>query len=113
MYWVPPGSVFTSKASLAFAGVHSMQHQVYCFPGEAALAIFVEEQPQREMSIEFTGLEAVRSLEMTKRCIGTIRVVTCKAEMYVYYGDWMIASIKRVSDDQAVFDLLGVFTASA
>ena len=34
MYRLSPGRVFASKASVAFAGVHSMQSQVYVVLGE-------------------------------------------------------------------------------
>ncbi len=45
---------------------------------------------------------------MTKRCLTCLACSQprheIEADMYVYYGDWMIASIKRVLEDQAVFD---------
>ncbi|DBA72430.1 TPA: hypothetical protein ACH3X2_010461 [Trebouxia sp. C0005] len=43
MYWVRAGTVFESKALMAFAGVHSLQLQVYFNARQPALAILMQQ----------------------------------------------------------------------
>ncbi len=112
MYWLAPGRVFTSQASVVFAGVHSMQSQVYSIPGEPAVAIWTDQEAQEEMEISCKGGEAIRSLEETQNCIGTLRVIRTEGRgTYCYCGDWMITDITKLAEDQASISLLGVFPA--
>jgi len=112
MYWLSPGRVFTSQASVAFAGVHSMQSQVYVVPGEPAVAILTDQEAQEEMEILCTGVEAICALEETQNCIETIRVVRTEAcGTYCYCGDWMITHITKPTEDTALISLLGIFLA--
>jgi hypothetical protein len=112
MYWLSPGRVFTSQASVAFAGVHSMQCQVYVVPGEPAVAILTDQEAQEEMEILCSGAEAICALEETQNCIETIRVVRTEAcGTYCYCGDWMITHITKPAEDTALIRLLGVFPA--
>lgn len=87
-----------------------MEHQVYYFPGKAALAILVNKQPQKKISITCRGREVVQSLEMTEDCLGLIRVVNWNTQTYTYCGAWMIASVQRLSEDEAIVTMLGVLT---
>ena len=112
MYWLSPGRVFTSQASVAFAGVHNMQSQVYFVPGKPAVAIWTDQEAQEEMKTSCKGVEAICALEETQNRIGTIRVVRTKGcGTYCYCGDWMIKDITKLAEDQASIGLLGVFPA--
>ena len=112
MYWLSPGRVFTSQDSVAFAGVHSMQSQVYVVPGEPAVAILTDQEAREEMEILCRGAEAICALEETQNCIETIRVVRTEAcGTYRYCGDWMITDITNPAEDTALISLLGVFPA--
>ncbi|DBA73586.1 hypothetical protein WJX77_009352 [Trebouxia sp. C0004] len=112
MYWLSPGRGFTSKASVAFAGVHSMQSQVYFIPGALAVAMWTDQEAQEEMEIPCKGVEAIHSLERTREYLETLRIVKTEGHgTYRYCGDWMITHVTKQAEDQALISLLGVFPA--
>ncbi|DBA66819.1 TPA: hypothetical protein ACH3X2_001955 [Trebouxia sp. C0005] len=112
MYWLSPGRVFTSQASVVFAGVHNMQSQVYFAPGQPAAAIWIDQEAKKRMEISCKEADAIYALEKLMDRIGTLRVVRGEDHgTHRYCGDWMITDITKLAGGNALISLLGVFPA--
>ena len=108
MYWLRAGTVFESKAMMAFAGVHSLQQQVYFYEGHPALAIQVQQPVQDEMKVACTGRGVAHALRLAHDCMIYVRIVSQAAEQFTYHGVWLITSITEQSAKSAQVDLMSM-----
>ena len=106
MYWLKAGTMFGSKAMMVFAGVHSLQHQVYFCEGHPALAI---QQPvQDEMQVACTGCGVTHALCLAHNRMSYVRIVSQAAEQVTYHGVWLITSITEQSAESAQVDMMSM-----
>ena len=108
MYWLKAGTVFESKATMVFAGVHSLQHQVYFCEGHSALAIQVQQAVQDEMKVACTGRGVTHALRLAHNCMTYVKIVSQAAEQYTYHGVWLITSITEQSAESAQVDMMSM-----
>lgn len=110
MYWLEPGTTFSSKDSVIFSGVHSMEQAVYFLPQDflpdksvMAIAVLVSQQVTREIVVQCVGHEPIQSMQSAMRAISNVRVVSLPqgSDVYTYNGVWMITSIDKQSEEQA------------
>lgn len=110
MYWLEPGTPLRSRPSVVFSGVHSMEQPVYFLPQDIlpdksvmAIAMLVSQPVTREMTVECSGREPIRSLQTAMKRISNVRILSFQAETnsYIYHGVWMITAIDHRSEDQA------------
>ena len=105
MYYLKPGTIFSSRDSVMFSGVHSLDQPVYFLPGESAMAIavLVSQPVTVELVVQCSGHGAIKSMHNTYRRIGSVRVVSLPpgSSVYTYHGIWMVTSIDKQSDKQA------------
>lgn len=86
--------------------MHSLQQRVYHLPGQAALAIFVQQPVQEEMEVICTGTECIRALRLAKQRLVFVRIVSKTGGLYTYHGVWIVASIAVQSKEQVVVSML-------
>ncbi len=110
MYWLEPGTSFDSKSGLHFAGLHSLAQQVYFQPNQPALAVLVQQPVEDEMSVTCTGDEAVCSLQLARKRVSYVRIVSLDAatNVYKYHGVWLITEIDEQSKDRAQVSMISM-----
>ena len=109
MYWLRAGTVFENKALVSFAGVHSMQQQVYFYARQPALAILLQQQPvQEEMRVICTGPDVIAALRLAHLQMSYVRVVSQTAEQFTYNGVWLITDVTEQSAESAQVDMISM-----
>ncbi len=84
--------------SVGFAGLHSLQQQVYFYPNQPALAILVQQPVQEEMVVQCTcKAEGLCSLRLAHRRISYLRVVSLSADKFTIHGGWMVTKVEQHS----------------
>ena len=100
--------MFESKALIAFAGVHSLQQQVYFYSGQPALAILVQQPVQDEMKVACTGPDVTCALRLAHERMSYVRLVSQTSEQFTYHGVWMINSITEQSTESAQVNMMSM-----
>ena len=100
--------MFESKALVSFAGVHSLQQQVYFYAGQPALAILLQHPVQDEMKVACTGPDVTNALCLAHDRMNYVRIVSQTSEQVTYHGVWMITSITEQSKDSAQVDMMSM-----
>ena len=89
--------MFESKTLVAFAGVHSLQQQVYFYPSQPALAILLQQPVQDEMKVVCTSCDAINALYLAQARMNYVRIVIEASQQFIYKGVWLITNIKEQS----------------
>lgn len=108
--WLRAGTVFENRAWVAFAGVHSMQQQVYFYARQPALAILLQHQQpvQEEMRVQCTGPGVIAALRMAHLQMSYVRIVSQAAEQFTYNGVWPITDITEQSAESVQVDMISM-----
>ena len=108
--WLRAGTVFENRAWVAFAGVHSMQQQVYFYARQPALAILLQQQQpvQEEMRVQCTGPGVIAALRLAHLQMSYVRIVSQAAEQFTYNGVWPITDITEQSAESVQVDMISM-----
>lgn len=100
--------MFESKALVAFAGVHSLQQQVYFYARQPALAILLQQPVQDEMKVVCTGRDIINALCLAQTRMNYVRIVSEASQQFIYEGVWLITNIKEQSAESVQVSMMSI-----
>ena len=98
------------SSDLLFAGLHSLNQQLYFYPRQPALAVLVQQPVKEEMVVTcMCGAEGISRLHLARKRISYLRVVSSAADdRFTYHGVWMITKVAEQSDVVATVSMISM-----